>query len=234
MNTTRAGVFFLLWLTVLLRCYGQETAATPARAVPDDEKQIQVNWIYGAFVPKDVPLTPLSNKQRWQLYARQTYTTPGIYLKTLLFSAGDQVSDSPREWDNDWAGFGQRVASRHGQFVIQNSLSAIANGLLRYEPRYDRCRCSNFWPRTAHALVRNFVTYDRSEMHKRPQLGSYAAAFGAGAIASTWKPGEGAWAGSYRSAITQAGFGTLTNMISEFAPEILRVIRKPKPMPPTK
>jgi hypothetical protein len=56
----------------------------------------------------------------------------------------------------------------------------------------------------------------------------YGAALAAGAISSTWKPNQQGWAEGYRSVITQAGFGMLTNLLSEFAPEIVRIVRKPK------
>jgi hypothetical protein len=160
-----------------------------------------------------------------KLYAKQTFTSPGIYLKTALFSVGDHISDSPSEWDGKWGGFGRRVASRHGQFVIQNTLASAANGALGYEPRYDRCSCSGFWPRMGHASVRNFITYDRSETKKRPQIGLFGAALAAGAISSTWKPKHEVWTEGYRSVITQAGFGMVTNVLSEFAPEIIRLLR---------
>jgi hypothetical protein len=189
---------------------------------------LQVNWIYGAYVPKNEPLLPLTGSQRLKLYARQTFTTPGIYVKTGLFSAVDQMLDSPPNWDRDLGGFGLRVASRHGQFMIQNSLAALGNAALRYEPRYDRCRCSGFWPRTQHAVLRNFVTYDHSETAKRPQFAMYGAALAAGAVSSLWKPDSDAWDEGYRSMITQAGFGTAANLLSEFAPEIIRIIRRPK------
>jgi hypothetical protein len=85
----------------------------------------------------------------------------------------------------------------------------------------------------SHATVRNFVTYDQSETKKRPQIGLYGAALAAGAISSTWKPNQQAWTDGYRSVITQAGFGIVTNVISEFAPEIFGIFRKPKTNPPT-
>jgi len=229
----KRAAYFLLFCVFPLAGYGQNQK-------PPDQRQLEVNWIYGAYVAKDVPLVSLSGPQRWQLYKKQTFTSPGIYLKTFLFTAGDQISDSPREWDQDLGGFGQRLASRHGQFVIQNSLSAAGNAALRYEPRYDVCQCSGFWPRLGHAAMRNFVTYDKSEIARRPQFAMYGAAFGAGAISSFWKPNTTVWTESYRSAITQVGFGTLTNVISEFAPEIFGIFRKqkstapPQPAPPHK
>jgi hypothetical protein len=69
-----------------------------------------------------------------------------------------------------FGGYAKRTASRYGQFVTQNALSAVGNTLLGFEPRYNRCQCTGFWPRTRHAFVRNFVTYDRTERHLRPQL----------------------------------------------------------------
>jgi hypothetical protein len=193
-----------------------------------DKNQLQVNWIYGAYVPKDSPLLPLSNHQRVAIYLKQTFTSPGIYVKTGLFAIGDEISGSPPQW-NGAGGYARRVASRYGQFAIQNSISMAGNMMLRYEPRYDRCRCDGFWPRTGHAVLRNFVTYNQTESSMRPQFASYGAALAAGAISSTWKPRSNAWAEGYRSVFTQIGFGMFSNWLGEFAPDILRVIHKPKP-----
>jgi hypothetical protein len=54
-------------------------------AEPKPIQQLQVNWLYGAYVPKNVPLQSLSNQQRFQLFLRQSFTTPGVYVKTALF-----------------------------------------------------------------------------------------------------------------------------------------------------
>ena len=61
------------------------------------DNQINVNWLYGSYVPKDVPLRSLSGRERLKLYVRQTYTTPGIYIKTTLFALRDQIADSQPE-----------------------------------------------------------------------------------------------------------------------------------------
>lgn len=206
--------------------------AQPSSAPKQEESaEIQVNWLYGAFVPKDVPLTSLTNSQRGKLYLRQTYLGWGPYLKTGFFAVSDQITNSPPEWDGPLGGFGQRVASRYGTFTIQNTFSATGNLLLRYEPRYDRCRCSGVGSRVRHAVVRNFVTYNRTEREHRPQFALYAGAMGAGMISSIWQPNAPAvWRVGYQSVITQAAFGSFANLAAEFAPEITRVIRiKKKP-----
>ena len=210
----------------------ETTQASPSRdqtASAESQAQINVNWLYGSYVPKNVPLTSLDPRMRWKLYLRQTYTTPGIYIKTLLFATHDQVTDSNPEWGDDFQGFVKRLGNRQVQFIIQNSVLSLGNGIAGWEPRYDRCRCDGFWPRTRHAMVRNFVTYDRTEISLRPQLMPYLGAFGAASIASTWAPGHARWeVQGYQAAITQVFVGMGINWIGEFAPEIGKVLKRKK------
>ncbi len=215
----------LLFCVFLLPCSAQDIVE-PAKPPATQDEQLNVNWLYGAYVPKEAQLLPLTGRQRLKLYERQSFVTPGIYLKTALFSITDQATNSPPGWGNGFQTYGYRVASRHGQFVIQNTISALGNAVLQYEPRYDRCRCTGLWPRTRHAFVRNFVTYNNTESELRPQFASYGAALTAGMISNTWKPRRDVWGDGYRSVMTQAAFGVLSNWIGEFAPEIVRVLRR--------
>ena len=205
---------------------GAQATSPPSPASPKSGSQLNVNWLYGAYVPKDAPLLPLTKHERVKLYLRQSFTTPGIYVKTTLFSLGDQLNNSPPHWGSGLGGYGRRVGSRQAQFVIQNSFTALGNGLLKYEPRYNRCRCSGFWRRTGHAVARNFVTYNRTENMLRPQLALYAGAFGAGVIEGEWKPSDrDPVAEGYRGALTQMTFGIAANWLGEFAPDIKRILR---------
>jgi hypothetical protein len=230
-------------LTALLAssCLAQEStlasqtrasATNPLTATPQQsksaEEQINVNWLYGAYVPKDVPLESLDGDQRVRLWVRSSFTTYGIYIKTALFSMSDQIRNSPPEWGDGWDGYAKRLASRQGQFVIQNSLSALGDGLVGFEPRYNRCQCNGFWARTSHAVKRNFVTYDRTETKIRPRIPLYVAAFGAGAIAGTWLPGQNWVHHGGNGAATQVGFGIVANFLGEFWPEIQRVLKRKK------
>jgi hypothetical protein len=185
--------------------------------------------LYGSYVPKDVPLIPLDGHQRFKLYLMQTYTTPGIYIKTTLFALHDQITNSNPEWGDGFGGFAKRLGDRQVQFIIQNSITSLGNGMLGWEPRYDRCRCDGLWPRTRHALVRNFVTYDRTEKSLRPQLMPFLGAFGSSAIASTWSPGNPKWeVRGYQAVVTQVFVGAGINWLGEFAPEIVGVLRRKK------
>jgi hypothetical protein len=181
------------------------------------------HWLRGSAVPPNKELEPLTNEERFRLYLRQTFFNPGTYVKRLVGAGFDQARDVPHLWGEGGEAFGKRFASRYGQFVIQNTLKSAGDAAVGYEPRYDLCRCQGFWPRTKHAIVRNFVTYDSSEQDLRPQLPLYGAAFVAGAVSSTWKPGprNALTEGSYAVA-SQAGWGILSNWLSEFSGDIGR------------
>jgi hypothetical protein len=194
-----------------------------------EDNQLNVNWLYGSYIPKEVPLESLSADRRFQLYLRQTYTTWGIYIKTTLFAVTDQAHNTYPEWGDGFGGFAKRLGSRQAEFVVQNSVTSLGDGLLGWEPRYDRCRCSGFWPRTRHAIVRNFVTYDRTEKSLRPQLLPYLGAFTGSVTATAWQPGNPNWeVTGYQAVITQVPVGMAINWIGEFAPEITRVVHRHK------
>ena len=201
--------------------------ATPNSPAAKKDSQINVNWFYGSYVPREVPLESLNADQRFKLYIRQTYTTWGIYIKTTVFALRDQAHNTYPEWGDGFGGFAKRLGTRQAEFIIQNSVISLGNGLLGWEPRYDRCRCDGFWPRTRHAIIRNFVTYDRSEKSLRPQLFPYLGAFTGSVTATAWEPGHPNWqVQGYQAVITQIPVGIGINWIGEFAPEIARVFHK--------
>ena len=192
------------------------------------EEKLKVNFLYGAYVPKDAPLVSLTGHQRVHLFVLQTFTTPGIYVKTTFLALVNQASGTPYEWGGGFEGFGRRAASSYARSSIQNVFSAAGNAVLHYEPRYDRCRCAGFGSRTKHALMRNFVTYNKTEKELRPQFALYGAAFGAGILSSLWKPDGRLWTNGWQGVQTQVGLGMLSNWIAEFAPEIERRLKRQK------
>jgi hypothetical protein len=217
-------VFFLAG-----RCFAQSTDTSKLPNAQPAGSQINVNWLYGSYIPKNVPRLPLNRDQRVTLYIRQTYTTPGIYVKTAFFAMRDQIAGSNSQWGDDFAGYAKRYGSRQAQFIIQNSVISLGDGLVGWEPRYDRCQCDGLWLRTRHAIVRNFVTYDRTEKSLRPQIMPYLGSFTGAALATTWEPGRPVWqVKGYQAAITQVFVGVGVNWIGEFLPDILKPLKRKK------
>src|SRR3979411_897781 len=89
-----------VFLAVLVATsFAQEKSQTSVQPeTPSINTQLPVNWLYGAYIPKDVPLVAVNGQDLFKLYIRQTYTTPGIYIKTGFFAMHDQVRDTPAAW----------------------------------------------------------------------------------------------------------------------------------------
>jgi hypothetical protein len=219
--------------------------ANPAQAAPQKKKDVtaqaaeatkkvgqkafvkardwEVGWVAGAYVGKNQELVSLTGRQRQEVYLQDTWLRPGAYLARMFTAGIDQARGTPREWGGGWGGYGARFGSREGQFLASNSLTALANAGLQYEPRYDQCRCSGFRARTGHAILRNFLTYNRTEQELRPQWGLYAGAFGGGVISTAWKPRpRNAFAEGGRAMAGQVAYGVLLNFFIEFADDINR------------
>ncbi len=229
---------FALWLgfgLLMLPGAAQQNGTSPADKYPENPTKqsttlsrsarlgrLPIEWIIGPYIPVQERLEPLTNAQREQIYIRQTFLTAGSYI-ARAFSAGiDQARGEPHDWGGGFGGYGKRYAARYGEFVVQNSILSGGNALLGYEPRYDFCRCDGFWPRTLHAISRNFVAYDGSERELRPQVPMYAGAFAAGSLYNTWLPGRhNVWTGGAYNVLSQAGIGSGYNFVSEFALDIL-------------
>ncbi len=218
-------VFVALLVTT---SFAQEKTQTTGQPEPTVNTQLPVNWLYGAYIPKNAPLVALNGRERFKLYIRQTYTTPGIYIKTGFFAVHDQVRNTPEDWGDGFSGFAKRVGSNQATNIIQNSFTSLGQGMVGWEPRYDRCKCDG-WPRLRHAFIRNFITYDRSEKSLRPNIMPFAAAFGAGAISATWNPNNPTiTVKGYQSVITQAWVGVIINTIGEFMPDVKKKLSRHK------
>lgn len=182
-------------------------------------------WLTGVYVEEGRTMIPLNLKQRREIYLEQTLTTPGAYMKRMFAAGIDQARGSPSQWDDGWTGYTERFASREGQFITANTLAYMGNIALKYEPRYDQCKCSGFWPRARHAIMRNFLTYNESERQLRPQWALYGGSFGGGLVSTAWKPKpRNAVAEGSRAMAGQAGYGSLLNFFIEFSPDINKAI----------
>src|ERR1022692_1329681 len=163
-------------------------------------------WIAGGYLGRNRTRVTPTRAEREVIYLRETLITPEAYMKRMFAAGVDQVRGVPYQWDDGWTGYAERFASREGQFIAANSLAALGNAKLGYEVRYDQHTCSGFWPRAKHAIMRNFLTYDESEVHLRPQWALYGGSFGGGLLSTAWKPHpRNAFAEGSRAMLGQAG-----------------------------
>jgi len=210
---TRLSLYLAFFAVTLACCQAQMVNAPSAEKQADhpsaSEQQLPVNWLYGAYVPTEAPLEALSDADRWKLFVRMSFTTPGIYIKTGFFTVSDQVSGAPAGWPQNAEGFGNRLGNRYAQFLMQNSFTAIGDAMAGWEPRYDRCRnCEGVGQRVKHTIIRNF---------------------GGAALSSYWQPYRpNPVVKGYQGVATQAWVGIVINMVGEFAPDIKHAIHRNK------
>ncbi len=211
----------------------QKVKQLPSEAEKETEKigekalvvarEWEMNWLTGPYSGRKRPLVPLTNGQRQRIYLQQTFTTSSPYLKRMIVAGFDQWREAPPEWGDGWGAYAKRFASREGQFIIANSLTALGNAKLKYEPMYDQCECGGLWPRARHAILRNFLTYNSTEHELRPQWALYAGAFLGGVISATWRPSSHSLVtNGVFAMVGQAGYGSLLNVFIEFAVDINR------------
>jgi hypothetical protein len=207
----------------------KDDSANPVQQLQDKTKEVvlkardwESGWVAGIYVGKNRKLVPMTSQQRKDYYLNQTLTTPEAYMKRMFAALIDQARGTP-SWQGGIGGYAERFASREGQFITANSIAAFGNAKLGYEVRYDKCKCEGFKHRMGHAILRNFLTYDRSEENMRPQLALYGGAFGGGLLSTAWKPSpKNAWANGGWAVLGQAAYGSLLNLITEFGTEINR------------
>ena len=134
----------------------------------------------------------------------------------LAYAGADQARNQPEEWGKGWSGYGKRVASNVGEFIIQESVTEGLAAAMHRPLDYQRCHCGSTMKRIGWA-VRGAVTdqmADGSHPIAVPRIaGSYVGSF----AQASWRPTD-----SDRKKVallngtTSLAFGALFNLVREF------------------
>jgi hypothetical protein len=150
---------------------------------------------------------------RWTRYGRSlAYGT----AMGFAYAGVDQARDEPAEWGRDIRGYGKRLASNVGEFVIQETVTEGLAAALHRPLDYQRCHCGSTMKRIGWA-VRGAVT-DQLSNGTHPIaipriVGAYAGSF----AQASWRPSD-----SDRTRVallngtTSLGVGALINLFREF------------------
>ncbi|MGQ9917186.1 MAG: hypothetical protein ACUVS7_07190 [Bryobacteraceae bacterium] len=207
-------VCFLVALVTLRLSAQDAPTAAPSRA----EKASPRVWGRYFNTVGRADWRPLQGKERWHIYWRATYASPGTFFRAAGPALGDHLNDRPETWRQGMEGYSRRFANRFARFALQDLLSHASSAALDYEVRYVRCGCTGFPRRLGHALLWNFLTLDRNgqTVLNAPRIGS---AFAAEFIGNAWMPdGYRTREEAFRGVGIQLGVGALFNTIREFAP----------------
>ena len=200
----------------------QQAAVSDERTVNPDSDQPTP----GAAQPVQSSFKPLTGKERWNLYLRDAFWSPGVFLRAAGPALGAQLNNEPAAWGQGMEGYSKRFANRFGRFALQETYEAAGAALLQHEVRYVRSNRSGFAKRAAHALTANFVTYDRGG-RLTPHVARVGSVFAAEFTGTLWMPA------GYRDASTamrgvgvELGVSSAFNLVREFAPELKRIFTR--------
>jgi hypothetical protein len=169
---------------------------------------------------------PLSAKERWNIYVRSAFWSPGAFFRAAGPALGAHLNNEPPAWGQGVEGYSKRFANRFGRFALKETYEAAGAAALEHEVRYIRSKRTGFLPRAAHALSGSFVTYDRNG-RRTPHVARVGSVFAAEFTGRLWMPA------GYRDASTalrgvgmELGVGAAVNLLREFAPELKRVFTR--------
>jgi hypothetical protein len=181
-------------------------------------------------IPQDAPqdMVPIGWEGKLRFHAVSAYG-PAALAGAAVYDGFLQGIDFPREWGQGGLGYSKRFGSTLAYLGVRNLLGFGFDSALHQDPRYYRSIERGTWRRTKHVFRETILTHKDSggETLATWRLGS---AYGAAFISNEWYPDRvntivlGLSQGS-----TQLGFDLLSNLGSEFWPDIKRKLMRRKP-----
>ena len=140
-----------------------------------------------------------------------------------------QAADTPAEWGQGGSGYGKRLASTAACSGIHSALAFGLDAALHEDPRYFRSAGGGFWRRTGHAF-RGVILTRTDQGTEALSIWRLGSAYGAAYLSNQWYPGRLNTVGlGFAQGSLQLGFDLVTNMASEFWPDLKRKILHRKP-----
>lgn len=217
-------VYLLAGLTCLADDEPQAPVVVPSDAVAPAVDPIGVHPLFGAAVPMGV-YQPLTRQQRFQLYLRQTFTTPNPWIRTSISAGIAQIQGRQYSWGGGVEGYSRRYASQYATYVMRNTFLSLGAWGLGHDTRYVSSRSHKASVRVVHAILQNFLTVNR-EGKTTLNISRILSGYGAGMIATNWQRNSKWSAQGIRAGNEQLIYGGVFNVGREFAPEVDRLMKR--------
>ena len=173
-------------------------------------------------------MDPIGWEGKLRFHAVSAYG-PGALAGAAVYDGFLQGINFPREWEQGGLGYSKRLGSTLAYSGVRNLLGLGLDSALHQDPRYYPSTERGTWRRTKHAFHETIFTHKDSggETLATWRLGS---AYGAAFISNEWYPDRvNTVALGLSQGSTQLGFDLLSNLGSEFWPDIKRKLLHRKP-----
>lgn len=202
-----------------LACLGAALACAQEAPAPAVQPEAD------APAPVAQPAEPIRNQRRFVDSLKRLFSLQAV-TSTLPAAGIQQLHDWPDEWGNHGSGFGKRVASLYGQFVIGVAIEDSIKAIDHEDTHFSRLGQGNFFRRTAHVVTGTILAH-KPDGTRMVAWSLPANAYGSWAIATLWSPREYRTAGSIFE-WGSAGMGATAglNMFREFWPDLKSAFRR--------
>ena len=139
-----------------------------------------------------------------------------------------QEADTPTEWGQGGTGYSKRLASTAACSGIHSAMAFGLDSALHEDPRYFRAAAGGFWSRARHAFRGTILTRtDRGT--ETVSVWRFGSAYGAAYLSNQWYPGRlNTVALGFAEGSLQLGFDLVSNLASEFGPDVKRMVFRRK------
>lgn len=168
----------------------------------------------------------LSGDDRWRLFVRNNFASPGALFQVLGPSFGQTMGNTPKEWGRNAGGFGRRAGLNFVTNTSQSAIHSSTSAVLGYDPRYQRCDCKGAMKRLGHAFAGIVLSAD-STGKRGFNPSNLMGAYGAGFIGASLYPERySIRVKGLQQGHQQVGGVAFGNIFQEFQPEISRFFRR--------
>ena len=174
------------------------------------------------------PSTALGVTDKLRLHIKQT-VGPLALVGDAAYAAILQESNTPPRWGQGGSGYGKRFGSTVACSGIHSALAFGLDATLHEDPRYFRSQGGGFWRRTGHAFRGTILTHT-DKGTETLSIWRIGSAYGAAYISDTWYPGRlNTVRLGFSEGSLQLGFDLVSNLASEFWPDLKRKLLHRKP-----
>lgn len=171
--------------------------------------------------PGNLAMNPIGWEGKLRFHAVSAYG-PSSLAGAAVYDGFLQAINFPREWEQGWSGYGKRLGSTLAYSGVRNLLGFGLDSAMHQDPRYYRSTERGTWRRTRHAFRETILTHKDSGGETLATW-RFGSAYGAAFISNEWYPDRvNTVALGLSQGSTQLGFDLLSNLGSEFWPDIKR------------
>ena len=168
-----------------------------------------------AVAPGASGYVPLTSDERWNQYWHSVVGPLAIVQPAFTASLGVIGGGSPRFWEKDPGGFGQRFGTAFAARTVSETVKASLSAVLHEDNTYYRCSCRNLFGRFGHALL---SSVEARNDNGRPvlALGRIAGAYAGGLTTMGLYQHAYGYSGALRLGTDALATHLLTNVVREF------------------